>query len=713
MKNRSASRFAQWAPAILAVAAAAAYGSSLGGAFVYDDFDSIVDNPHIRRLWPPSEPLSLPVLGTGITVDGRPILSLSFALNHALFGPEPWGYHGVNLAIHICAGLLLFGIVRRTIEYSVFSNRCSVEKREEGERSPGTEYWKPNTEHWQPTALALSIALLWLVHPLHTSAVTYIIQRSESMMGMFYLLAVYCAVRGFAADRGSGFKVQGSGEEMRNSSPSLITDHWSLITGSPRFWYAASLVALALSLGTKISAATAPAVIGLYDVVFVSGSIREALRRRRRYYVALVAVSLWLIWLLLPKADLPSTTPLRYALAQPKAVLHYLRLVFWPHPLLMHYGWPSPQDLREILPSSTVLGVLLITALAGLLRGRWYGFAGAWFFLTLSPTSSIVPLHQTVGEHRMYLPLAAVIAVAVVLLDRLCAGLPGRPPPERRLTADHTQNAARQTVGHASRRDHGSPLERRPTAEQPRPGGVLPGRGISHPAAIACLAAAVCALGYMTCVRNLDYHSRMRLWSQNLEHDPASFAAHVGLGCALDDAGRPREAIAHYGAAARLAPAYARTYYNWGNSLMSLEDYPAAEQHYRRAIRLKPQLTMAHNNLGVALKRQGRLDEAEASFRGAVAIDSRHVSALNNLGIVLHAQGRTSEAVTVLRNAVAIAPGHAAARSNLGVALAALGRFDDAIAEFRAVLKIDPRNVKTRADLARAVQARGQETTAP
>ena len=126
---------------LIVIAGVIAYWNSFDGAFVYDDLDAVRDNPHIRRLWPPSEAMSLPMLGSEATVDRRPVLSLSFALNHALFGPEPWGYHLVNLMIHIAAGLLLFGVVRRTIQCSVFG----VQRRES--RKAHVRFRTLNTEY--------------------------------------------------------------------------------------------------------------------------------------------------------------------------------------------------------------------------------------------------------------------------------------------------------------------------------------------------------------------------------------------------------------------------------------------------------------------------------------------------------------------------------------------------------------------------------------
>ena len=145
------------------------------GVFVLDDDVSIVHNPNIRALWPLSGALSAPVEAT---VAGRPIVSLSLAVSYALGGlDDRWGFHAVNLLIHLAAALVLFGVTRRTMLAWMQRQRSA----------PGADA--------APTGVALAIALIWCVHPLQTGAVTYIVQRSESLMGLFYLLTLYCAIR--------------------------------------------------------------------------------------------------------------------------------------------------------------------------------------------------------------------------------------------------------------------------------------------------------------------------------------------------------------------------------------------------------------------------------------------------------------------------------------------------------------------------------------
>ena len=153
--------------AILAAGAIAVYSRTFSVPLLFDDNHAIVDNSTIRHwstaFWPP--------LNT--TASGRPILNLSLAINYAISGTAVWSYHALNLAIHVLAGLTLFGIVRRTLAPRA---------------GPAA------------SLIAFSAALLWTLHPLQTESVTYIVQRAESLMGLFYLLTLYCFIRGAEAD---------------------------------------------------------------------------------------------------------------------------------------------------------------------------------------------------------------------------------------------------------------------------------------------------------------------------------------------------------------------------------------------------------------------------------------------------------------------------------------------------------------------------------
>jgi hypothetical protein len=158
-------------PAVLLVlVGAATYANSLSGPFIYDDEEAIEENTHLRPPWSVSRVLGAPPQSP---LAGRPVVGASFALNYAAGELDVRGYHTLNIAIHILVALVLFGIVRRTLLTPAMRSRF--------ERAA--------------TGIAFACALLWLVHPLQTEVVNYTTQRTESLMGLFYFLTLYCAIR--------------------------------------------------------------------------------------------------------------------------------------------------------------------------------------------------------------------------------------------------------------------------------------------------------------------------------------------------------------------------------------------------------------------------------------------------------------------------------------------------------------------------------------
>ena len=293
------------AAAGIALSALAAYGNTFGNAWVYPHVADIVDNPTLKHIWP-IWPVLVPPATGGLTVGGRPLVNLSLALNYALGGTAVWGYHAVNLLIHILAGLTLFGIVRRTLEMTV-----------------------PRESKNEHTVFAFSVALLWTLHPLQTEAVTYVVERAESMMGLFFLLTLYCFIR--SAAKAPSYVPPGGTSEGEKAGG----DVWSWL----------SIACCLFGMATKEVMVTAPVIVFLYDRAFLAGSFAAAWRRNRRFYSALAST-----WIL--AAVLAVTTGSRggtagfgtgiswwaYIQIQFGAILHYLRLTVWPHPLIFDYG---------------------------------------------------------------------------------------------------------------------------------------------------------------------------------------------------------------------------------------------------------------------------------------------------------------------------------------------------------------------------------------
>ena len=159
---------------VLAAAGVAAYWNSFAGAMVFDDLQAIRDNPSIRHLADLGAVLAPPA---DSPTAGRPLVNLTLAINYAISGTDLWSYHAVNLVIHLLAALVLMGVVRRTLLTA------------------------PLVKTLGPVALALGAgaALVWMLHPVQTEAVTYLTQRSESLGGLLYLLTLYCVIRGAGA----------------------------------------------------------------------------------------------------------------------------------------------------------------------------------------------------------------------------------------------------------------------------------------------------------------------------------------------------------------------------------------------------------------------------------------------------------------------------------------------------------------------------------
>jgi tetratricopeptide (TPR) repeat protein len=588
--------------AALAAAAIWAYGGTFSVPLFYDDVPTIVDNPSIRHLGT----AFLPPADT--TAGGRPILNLSLALNYAAGGTAVWGYHAVNLAIHVLAGLTLFGIVRRTIA-----------------RMPGLP----------ATSVAFCAALLWTLHPLETESVTYVIQRAESLMGLFYLLTLYCMIRGAASE----------GPVRRR-------------------WYVLCIAACLLGMGAKEVMVSAPLIALLYDRTFLSGSFGGALRRRRWLYAGLAATWLVLPFLVVSTGARGGTAGFgtgvswwSYGLTQLPAIVHYLRLCFWPHPLVFDYGSELAPASARLIPSALVVAGLLAATGWAMARKPAIGFLGASFFAILAPSSSFVPVvTETMAEHRMYLPLAAVVVLAVIGIHKCL-----------------------------------------------------------HRAALPLCLVLAAGLCWCTWQRNNTYRSEVQIWSATAADLPGNARAQNNLGRFLAaEPGRLGEATSRFQEAVRLQPGYAEAHYNLGNALSKVPGrLNDAIAQYREALRLRPDYPEACNNLGNALAAQGRVSEAIAQFEEALRLSPNDATShLNLADALLKTPGRAQEALAQYEEALRLRPEHAETRYGLGNALIALGRKQEAIAQYEEALRLDPGHVEARYNLANALSAVGRTADA-
>jgi tetratricopeptide (TPR) repeat protein len=534
---------ARIAPLLLVAIGVAVFANALRAPFVFDDEHAIVQNPHVQRIRPIWRAMSAPPQSA---LSGRPVVSLSLAVNAAAVGASPAALRAGNLAIHVAAALLLFGIVRRA------------------------------ATGWT----AFVVALLWMIHPLQTEVVDYVTQRTESLMGLWYLATLYAAARG---------------------------------------WTGAAVLACALGMASKESMITAPFVVLAYDVAFRTRSIGRALRERPMLYGGLAAT-----WIVLAVLNLPGprsqtagwstpVTPWMYLLNQAPMIATYLKLAVWPAPLIVDYGPVRPVTVGAVAAPALLILALLAVAVWSWTRSRPLALLGTWFFVTLAPASSIVPIATEVGaERRMYLPLVAVAALAVFAARSLTAKRPAWRP--------------------------------------------------------VLAVAAVLACAAVTVQRNAEFGDPVELWRGVVAHRPHARARHA-LGFALQLAGRREDAMVQYRLA---APDYSLAHFNMGLQLEADGRLDEAAAEFRERLRREPSDTDARGRLADVLLRQGRFEAAAAEYAEFIRRAPGSAAAHNNLGLALVQQDRIDDAIREFRVAVSLAPEDRGARQNLQRALSLL-----------------------------------------
>ena len=598
-------------PLVILFIGGIAFANSFQGAFVLDDNQHLGKERITHLSWD--------------SIGGRrPVVDLTLAFDYqrgagAGASVSPWPFHQTNLCVHLLAGLVLYGLVRRTLLLDPSARRLG-----------GAAPW-----------LALVVALVWVVHPIQTQGVTYIIQRAESMMGLFYLLTLYAVVRGHESRRAA-------------------------------IWYAAAIVACALGMACKAVMVTAPLVVLLFDYAFLSRVPAATPRRRWWLYGGLAAT--WLVLVVVGVAggvmdsgyrrgatvgfSFKGISPIEYLMTQAGVLAHYLGLCLWPSPLVLDYGWPAARTAGQVLLPGLVVAGALSGTIWALIRKPAIGFAAAWFFVILAPTSSVVPIKDPAFVHRLYLPLAGVVALVVIGGYSLIRALGRR--------------------------------------------GVAPARRVWPQAFLALTV--VGALAGRTIARNRDFATDKGMWEQVVAYRPEHGRAHLGWGKAIFDEGEnARRAGDEATAAAKFAeaerafrnavqfrPGYGDAHYNLGNALSETGKLDAAVEAYRQAIAINPRHARAQYNLANALKKLKRYPEAIVAYRAAADLDPTHFKARINLGNTLKQIGKLDEAVAAYRESLSINPNYANTHANLGDTYRQQGRLEEAIKELEEALRLDP-----------------------
>jgi len=342
-----------------------------------------------------------------------------------------------------------------------------------------------------------------------------------------------------------------------------------------------AVLAAAAAMKTKEISVTLPVVVVGYELLFFPGGSRRRLLLLLVPLAATAAIPLLdptLGQRLASEAYLPR---LSYALTQARVVVTYLRLLVWPADQNLDYDFPMSHAVSEpavlaslgLLLGLAALGAGLVAAgrKTGRVEGLLAGGGIAWFFVTLSVESSVIPIRDVIFEHRVYLPgVGAALAFAT-------AGLLG--------------------------------------VERLR----LPGDPARRGAVALALVAAL--LGGATWRRNLVWQDDLTLWSDVVAKSPGKARPHQFLGEAYAQRGELDAAVREYLLALRLEPRYLEAAYNLGNAYYAQRRLPQALAAFTLAVQVAPGHAMAHNNRGAVLQVLGDLAGAAAAYQEALRLD--------------------------------------------------------------------------------------------
>ena len=632
------------------------YSNTMEVPFYFDDIERIKENPHIRMT-----NLSFREIGeAGFKGSStRPIAFITFALNYYFHQYDPMGYHIVNIFIHLFNGILLYLFVKTTLQFPPGSP-----KRDQ------SAYQGLN-----PSFIAFFTALVWLVHPIQTQSVTYIVQRLNSLAAMFYLISFLCYIKGRLCEhqRLHNLQSEKSTKIKAPRSSRLNTSRGSKGNMQPAgqyhyLWFMGSAVAWILALGCKQTAATLPFFILLYEWYFFQDLSRDWLRRNLKYFLGIIILFGLIAFIYLglnPWEKILSLNAFakkefiytERVLTQFRVVIYYLGLLFYPNPSRLNLDYDFPLSHSLIEPVTTILSLGLIIGLVGLAvylakKDRLISFCILWFFGNLIIESSIIPL-AIIFEHRTYLPSMLVCLIVVMVASRYIK--------QRWFVT-------------------------------------------------ALLCVVVLLFSIWTYQRNDVWKDAVSFWSDNVRKSENKARPRNNLGNALFRQDKLEDSIIQYREALRINPQYANAHNNLGLALASQGSLQEAINHFSESLRIKPDYAKAHYNLGIALVNHGIIEEAISHLSEAVRINPDYALAHYSLGVVLGRQGSLKEAIGHFAEAIRADPGYAQAHYALGLALSNQGDLEGAVKHFSEALRINPDHAGARTNLESALQRMGKST---
>ena len=646
--------------------------------FHFDDISNIVENVAIRNINDLSAMYNF--------VKTRFVGTYTFALNYHFHQLNVFGYHLVNLIIHISASLMAWWLTVLILSTPVMRNETIAKHKK---------------------MIALAVGLLFVSHPLQTQAVTYIVQRFASLAALFYLssLALYIKAR-------------------------LVKKNLHLFA----ICFAGSAVIALLGVFTKENVVTLPVSILLIEFIFFKTGDKIEIKKDRKKWIYFLPILLFAFIIpamfsidftkhtfspehiyynvfyprKIEDALSPDITSGIYLMTQFRVIPTYLRLLFIPANQNLDYHFPLSLNFFEL---HTFLGFLFLTsllifALWMLPRRRLISFGIIWFFLTISVESSVLPIRNVIFEHRVYLPLfgfgiffvstlyylfwdkhskaVIVFFIAVIVINSFLT-------------------IKRNTVWKDEITLWSDVIKKSPDKCRPyvNRGKAYILNGNLNKAKADLLKALKLYPDYSVLQSNLGivYYKEGKIedaykhFSEAIRLNTYNVKARYNLGVAYFEQGKIEEAVKEYSDLVNYyLPDDHSVLNNLGKAYAFQGDYDEAVKHLTRALELNPQNADAHFNLANVLQSRGELNEAMVHYREALKINPGMAEAHSNYGAALYKIGKQDEAKAHLKQALRINPDYVEAHNNLGLILYDQDKFDEALKHFSRVVQINPKH---------------------
>jgi tetratricopeptide (TPR) repeat protein len=570
------------------------YFNTLSASFHLDDRTSIVENEAIqdikdlKAIWDFSPT--------------RFVTYSTFAVNYYFCQLTVTGYHIVNIVIHFFSVLLVWWFTLITLSTPLIKDTSIASHKQ---------------------LIAFFSALLFAVHPVQTQAVTYIVQRLASLSTLLYLLSLCLYITGRLAQH------EGSN---RNTA-------WG--------FYASSAATAAIGMFTKETVFTLPLTIALYEVIF----FKQKKFFKWKYFIGIILLLIIIPGTIYLTRSIDFTqlravqegpegailiSPGQYLFTQFRVLTTYLRLLFFPINQNLDYFYPVSQSFLEPSTLASFCFLLLIIARSIMLypRYRLLTFAVLWFFITLIPESSIIPIRDVIFEHRLYLPMVGFSIFFVTLICYLfCATFPR--------------------------------------------------------AVFVILIAMVIGLSTLTYARNCVWDNELTLWDDTVKKSPDKERPYINRGFAYAQKGEFDQATADFDHALKINQNSAIAYYNRGLAQYYQGNYDKSIADYTLAIRMYPNYWQAYYNRGLAYFTMGTFDSAIADYTRVITLKPRNYDAHYNRGVAHGKKGEYDKALDDFDRAAALKLNNAELYYNRGLIYYLKGEYDKSIGQYSKALQLN------------------------